>query len=696
MLLLSCQNSKSDHRSWQVYKGGPDANNYSALDQVNKKNVHSLEVAWTFYPTDEPAGFQFWKYECNPIVVDEVMYITSAWRWLYALDAASGSQLWSFDPLENRRGGGVLRGVTYWEGEDGMKRIFVPVRNKVFSVDAQTGELVHDFGENGYIDLNITEGKNRDSLVRVSTPGIIYRDLLIIGGAVSERSGAAPGDVRAFDVRTGALIWTFHTIPWPGEFGHETWPAGSHLTAGGANNWAGMSLDLERGILYVPTGSPTYDYYGADRIGSNLFGNCLLAIDAATGAYIWHFQTVHHDIWDYDLPTAPNLVQVKKNGKLIDAVAQPSKMGFIYVLDRETGEPIFPVEERPVPASKMPKEEAWPTQPFPSLPKPFIRQSMTAKDLVQFSLESRQANQKTLESLWSEGLFTPPSEQGTLFLPGSRGGGEWGGGAYDVETGMLYINANESTEIGRLEKVRQDGYAKNETLYSAGRKFYRKNCAVCHGIDRQGIEINPALQDVGSRLSRTEMLDKIQTGAGIMPSFSSILPGHENEIIAFLTESGKDQPAIQSVKVQDSTTTFLNVTAHGYWLDSMDRPVIAPPWGTLTAINLHTGEHSWQIPLGNHPDLQRPGDPPTGTENYGGPVVTAGGLVFIASTIDRKFRAINKDNGNTLWEVELPGNGLATPSVYEVKGKQYIALAVSEGETFSHTKSSIIVFSLPN
>jgi quinoprotein glucose dehydrogenase len=694
-IFLGCRQDQQSYDTWKVYKGGSEANNYSSLDQINKDNVINLRPVWSFYPDDEPENFRFWKYECNPIVIGDIMYLTSAWRWLYAIQATTGERIWTFDPLQGSRGGGVLRGVTYWEG-GGEERIFVSAGNKLFSVDARTGIADPAFGENGWISLDIVDGENPEARVQLSTPGIIYHDLLIVGAAVSENTGAAPGHVRAFDVRTGRQVWIFHTIPPPGEFGSDTWPDDAYKRIGGANNWAGMSLDEKRGIVYVPTGSPTYDYYGGDRPGANLFGNCILALNAATGAHIWHYQTVHHDIWDYDLPTAPNLITVEREGMRIDAIAQPSKTGFIYVLDRETGEPIFPIEERPVPPSKIPGEQAWPTQPFPTKPESFARQTMTDDDLARFTPEAYQENKKILNDLWFEGLFTPPDDPGTLLIPGSRGGGEWGGGAYDQVSGILYINSNESPEIGRMKRVRKREDNRNETLYSAGQKFYLTYCSTCHGADKKGIEANPSLTDIGERLQRSDILDKIRIGAGIMPSFATMLEGYEDEIMAFLTETGKNEPSLSQGSEPDSSSTYLNVTGHSYFLDSMGRPAIKPPWGTLNAINLHTGDFVWKIPLGNHPELQKPGEPPTGMENYGGPVVTAGGLVFIAATLDQMFRAFDKDTGTLLWEMKLPGNGLATPAVYSIEGRQYIAIAVSIGESLSHIKSGIICFSLPD
>ena len=696
ILLYSCKPEADKYGEWKIYKGGNEANNYSSLKQISKSNVEDLQVAWSFYPSDEPDGFRIWKYECNPIVINGVMYLTSAWRKLYALDATTGQELWSFDPLQGERGGGVLRGVTYWKdslSED--ERIFFSARSKLFAIDANTGQPISEFGEMGSISLELAQpDREEPGTLRLSTPGIIYKDLIITGAVVSESPGAAPGPVRAYSVRTGELAWTFNTIPKPGELGYDTWPEDAYKTSGGANNWAGMSLDETRGVVYIPTGSPTYDYYAADRIGSNLFGNCLIALDAATGKYLWHFQTVHHDLWDYDLPTAPNLITVKKGNKNIDAVAQPTKMGFIYVLDRVTGAPVFPIEERSVPSSNIPGEEAWPTQPFPLKPKSFSKQSISDSDIMAFSEESYESNKQYINDLWFNGLYTPLDFKTTIMFPGSRGGGEWGGAAYDPVSGTLFINSNQLPELGRIEKVRLN-QNKGETLFSSGQAIYLKNCASCHGIEKQGVESMPALVGLEQRLTRDEMIDVISRGNGMMPSFGQLLEQSQEELLAYLTDTGKDV-AVNQASEQDTTSTYRNVINKNLLVDSLGRPMIKPPWGTLHAINLNTGDYNWSVALGNHPEFQKPGEPATGMENYGGPVVTAGGLVIIGATMDRMLRAFDKDTGAVIWEEQLPGNGLANPSVYQVDGRQYIAIAVSIGESFNHTKCGIITYALPD
>ncbi|MDH4090372.1 MAG: PQQ-binding-like beta-propeller repeat protein [Cyclobacteriaceae bacterium] len=706
-LYYGCKPDRNKYRSWTIYKADSESSSYSELSEIDKQNVNQLQVAWTFNPNDA-VGLRPGNSECNPIIVDNVMYATSARHRLYAIEASTGKKIWSFDPFNGGKGGGINRGVTYWESGDD-KRILYTAGNNLFAQDAMTGALIEEFGTGGKVNLKIgLRGDTATIFVIPTSPGIVYRDLLIMGAEVSELYGAEPGYIRAYNIRTGKLEWTFHTIPHPGEPGYETWPKDAWKYAGGVNDWAGMSLDEKRGMVFLALGSPSYDFYGADRIGQNLFGNSVVALDAGTGNYRWHFQTVHHDLWDYDLPAPPNLVTVNRNGKKIDAVAQTTKSGFLFVLDRETGESLFPIEERKVPASRVPGEETWPTQPFPLKPLPYARQHMTIDDLSNFSEPAHDSLVKRFNSLRYEGLFTPPDLDGTLMLPGTRGGSSWGGGAFDYSTSVLYVKSNDSPEIDHLQKVEATPGLEEQPTYFQGKAIYMSYCANCHGRDLKGFEsLYPPLIGIKDKMKKEEALAKIRQGAGRMPAFAAILQGKEKAIIEFLFEKENTKPSQMeseifeihanklSLERTDSADRpmYLNTTAYGHFLDIDGNPGIKPPWGTLNAINLSTGEFVWKIPLGNHPELQEVGAPQTGAAGSGGPIVTAGGLVFIGSTHDRKFRAFDKDTGDLLWETTLPGIANATPCTYWSNGKQYVAVSVSG--TVENPSGNIISFALP-
>jgi quinoprotein glucose dehydrogenase len=694
-LLAACSPAVDEHRTWSIYKADAESSSSSPLMQINKDNVSQLVLAWTFSPGDARAGARGGNAECNPIIVDGVMYATSARHRVYAVNAGTGEQLWSFDPFEGGEGGGICRGVTYWEdGND--KRILYTAGDNLFAQDAKTGKLVASFGNGGKVSMNV--GLRGDpSMISVipTSPGIVYGDLLILGAEVSELYGAEPGYIRAYNIRTGELVWTFHTIPQPGEPGYETWPKAAWQYVGGVNDWAGMSLDHERGMVFLALGSPSYDFYGGDRKGQNLYGNSVVALDAKTGKYIWHFQTVHHDLWDYDLPAPPNLVTVEHGGRRVDAVAQTTKTGFLFLFNRETGEPLFPVEERKVPASHVPGEAAWPTQPFPVKPLPYARQFMTEDDLTAYSPAAHDSLIKKFRSVRYEGLFTPPDLRGTLMLPGTRGGSNWGGGAFDKETGILYVKSNDSPEIDHLQKITPDKSSATQSLYTQGQALYMKHCSACHGRDKNGNEPEfPSLVAVQQKLSKEAVIEKIKKGSGRMPAFEAVLQGKEDAVVAYLFEVTAGRPNQRdadlseiganrmSVKEKesaagDTASIYLNVTPFSHFNDIENRPSIKPPWGTLNAIDLNTGEYAWQIPLGNNAELQEKGAPETGMGGSGGPVVTAGGLVFIAGTRDRAFRAFDKATGKLLWQTTLPGVGNATPCTYMSGGKQYVAISVS-------------------
>ncbi|MFL5560637.1 MAG: PQQ-binding-like beta-propeller repeat protein [Gemmatimonadaceae bacterium] len=693
-LLAACA-GRDPSGDWRVTGGDPGTSRYSPLSQINRANVAQLLVAWTYHSGDATPGERT-EIQSTPIVVDGVMYTTTPALNVVALHADSGTLLWRFDPFAHRtRESHANRGVVYWSGGD-ERRIFFSAGRRLYALDAKTGAPVASFGDSGSIDLGA--GLDReigDAYLIATSPGIIYHDLLIQGTRVGEGEGSAPGDVRAYDVRTGKIRWVFHTIPRTGEYGAETWPADAWKTAGGANSWAGMSLDSVRGIVYVPTGSATPDFYGGSRVGANLFANTLLALDAATGERRWHFQSVHHDLWDRDLPAAPNLVTVSHGGRRVDAVAQISKSGFVFVFDRTTGEPLFPIEERPVPASDLRGEQAWPTQPIPSKPAPFARQSMTEADLAEISPAAHDAALRRFRTLRPNVLFTPPSREGSIVLPGFDGGGEWGGAAVDRESGVLFVNASDVPWIAAMRETPTVAPVER-TSSTSGRAVYESTCAGCHGTDRRGNDRVPALLDVRARLSADQLRQVIERGRGFMPAFSNLPENDKQAVIAYLRGDPAPTASVRGMVHTPAPGVRAPYEFAGYerWRDSSGMPVIKPPWGTLNAIDLNTGEYRWRIPLGMHPALAA-GSAPSGTEQYGGPIVTAGGLVFIAATQDAKFRAFDSATGKLLWETALPAPGYATPATFSVNGRQYVVIAAGGGKLGSPSSDSYVAYTLP-
>jgi quinoprotein glucose dehydrogenase len=689
-------------RDWPITGGDTDNSRSSPLAQIDRNNVRRLEIAWT-YRTGDSLG-QGSQIQATPIVVHGVLYSTTPRGNLFALHAGTGEQIWKFDPGGNGVRGGsfaVNRGVAYWEeGDD--HRIFYPFGSRLFAVDARTGQAIRSFGVNGSTDLS--KGLGRDSanqLVVATSPGVIFRDLIIQGTRVGEGEGSAPGHIRAFDVRTGAVRWIFHTIPQPGEYGHDTWPRDAWRSAGGANSWAGMTVDVARGIVYVPTGSAAPDFYGGDRLGANLFANSLLAIDAATGRRIWHFQTVHHDLLDRDLPAAPNLVTVSHGGRRVEAVAQIAKSGFIFLFDRATGLPLFSVEERPVPASTIAGEQAWPTQPFPTKPAPFARQRVTAEDITTLTPDANAAALARFRTLRSDGPYTPPSLEGSVVFPGFDGGGEWGGAAVDRETGVLYVNSSDVPWIAALAPQATAVATISATAESTGLAVYRLHCASCHGADRRGDGgRSPSLIGVGTRLDVPQIRDVMMRGKGFMPSFASLRPTERESVIAHLigtASAPSDSTVVRGDSSRSPQSARPRYRFRGYerWRDAKGYPAVKPPWGTLNAIDLNTGEYLWKIPLGEHAALTAIGIPTTGTEQYGGPIVTAGGLLFIAATQDERFRAFDKRTGALLWETTLPAAGYATPSTYMVDGRQYVVIAAGGGKLGTKSGDAYVAYALP-
>ena len=693
----SSKSSKDLSRTWAFYKGDEGSSSYSPLDEINAENVNQLENAWTFQMNDLAAGEEPVSSQSNPIIVDGVMYTNSGKQTVYAIDATTGKEIWSCKTLEEGTPSAASRGVTYWEKEDD-KRIFYSSGNSLLAIDAKSGKIIASFGTNGRVNLN--EGMRDDPTkisITLSSPGRIFKDLIIIGARTPDLYGAPPGYIRAYDCKTGKLAWTFHTIPHPGEPGYETWPPDAYKYAGGVNCWAGLSIDSNRGMVFLALGSPSYDYYGADRKGENLYGNCVLALDAATGNYKWHFQTVHHDLWDYDLASPPNLVTVNKDGKQIDAVAQVTKHGFVFVLDRETGKPIYPVEERKVPASNMPGEEAWPTQPFPSTPKAFVKQSMTEDDLNHYSDEDHKAILEKFRSVRYEGLFTPPDLKGTLSLPATRGGANWGGAAYDPNTTYLYIRGNNLPEMITIVDLDKHFAARDNSIFEAGRAVYMKHCSSCHGAEKKGVPPTyPSLVSIKEKMGEKETLEKIRMGGGQMPGYKGVITADEEQaIVAFLHDKKGEQAKEDTEEKAKQTTAvkYGNITGYRTWSDPSGNPAMKGPWNTLSALNLSTGEYAWQIPVGNDEKLQEKGGPITGLLARSGPMVTAGGLVFVSGAADKKLWAFDKGTGKLVWETELPAANNANVCSFHLDGKQFIALSV--GGTKENPSGSIMAFKLP-
>jgi quinoprotein glucose dehydrogenase len=690
IILAGCSQGKDGARSdWAVYLGDKSASHYSWLDQINTANVVRLENVWEYH-TGGDISSNHSQIQCNPLIIDGILYGTTPDLQLFALNAATGVPVWQFNPdPEKKHGMNVNRGVAFWnDGKD--RRILFSSGPYMYAVNSETGMPVESFGDDGKVSLREGLGEWAADLYVVATsPGIVYRDLIIIGSRVSENAGAVPGYIRAFNIRSGRLEWVFRTIPHPGEYGYETWPSEAYKTSGGANSWAGMSLDEKRGIVYVPTGSAAFDFWGGDRKGQNLFANCLLALDAATGKRIWHYQVVHHDLWDRDLPAPPNLFKMRHNGRNIDAVAQITKSGFIFVFDRETGEPLFEIEERNVPESELEGEETWPTQPFPLQPPPFSPQSFTENEVTNISPGSHEYVKNILAGTRTGAQFIPPDLQGSVIFPGFDGGGEWGGAAVDPLTGIMYVNSSVMPWILTMIKARPD----TGSEYGMGSQAYRINCAVCHGTELQGDPAGtyPPLHNLSDKFSRQDILKLINLGKGVMPSFRHLGDEEKAALVAFLTE--KEDVAIKHT--EENSGMPYTFTGYNRFLDQEGYPAIKPPWGLLTAIDLNKGAIIWQETLGEYSELIEKGLPPTGTENYGGPVVTAGGLIFIAASKDEYFRAFDAKTGKELWRYKLPAGGYATPSVYEVQGKQYLVIACGGGKMGTKSGDSYMAFSLP-
>ncbi|HVZ65353.1 MAG TPA: PQQ-binding-like beta-propeller repeat protein [Lacunisphaera sp.] len=692
LALVPISLAASAGRDWPVYLGDKSASHYSELQQITAANVGRLEVAWTWHAGDARGGST--QIQCNPLIIDGVLYATTPQLKVVALDAATGRELWRFAPVEAN---GVNRGLAYWtDGHE--RRLLFGSSHWLNAIDARTGKAIDSFGDHGRVDLAAGLGRDVTGLaIQANTPGVIYHNLIIMGMRLGEGPApAAPGHIRAYDVRTGQMVWRFNTIPQPGEFGYDTWPEDAWQRVGGVNVWTGMTVDEERGLVFCPIGSATFDFWGGDRRGDNLFADCLVALDAATGKRVWHFQFTHHDLWDRDPPSPPVLLTVHRDGQAIPAVAQTTKSGHVWVFNRATGEPLFPVKEIAVPTSDLAGEVTAATQPLPVKPAPFARQLFTADEITDRTPEAHRAVLERFVRLRAHAQFAPPSREGTIIFPGFDGGGEWGGPAADP-AGILYVNGNEMAWV--LSMIETSGGA------TLGQQVYMQNCIGCHGPDRKGNPAAniPALVDLKQRLTRDQAMEVVTKGRNVMPPWGFLSEAQRQAVVGFLLGESETPPdrggasewTTYAPDTRKAPPPPYTHTGYNRWFDPDGYPAVKPPWGTLNAIDLNTGEFLWRVPLGEYPELVAQGRPPTGTENYGGPLVTAGNLIFIGATKDCLFRAFDRATGRELWRAPLPAGGFATPATYEAGGRQFIVIACGGGKMGLPSGDAYVAFALP-
>ena len=679
------QGTKPSHTTWSTYLGNADSSHYTALTQINRSNVDKLEVAWSYDSGNERA------YEFNPIVVGKFMYVIAQHSDIVALDATTGKRIWIHHPNSMGQRFEVHRGINYWQSKDGSdRRLLIPFDNHLEAIDATNGELIKSFGDGGTVDLKVGLGRDPNSMYQIQsgTPGEVFEDLIIVGSETGEDYGSPPGDIRAYDVRTGLMLWIFHTIPHPGEFGYETWPKDTWKTAGGTNCWGEMSLDEKTGIVYIPTGAPTYDFYGADRKGNTLFADSLLALEARTGRLIWYYQLVHHDLWDYDATSAPQLLTVRHSGKDVEVVAEASKQGFLYVFDRATGKPIWPIEERPVPKSNMPGEAASPTQPVPTAPPPFARQEFTVADLDPYILSPRDRERwKTVvQGAINEGLFTPPEQVNSIEMPGNRGGSNWGMTASNPSDATMFVVSMNMPAILKDERRAPPSLwniPTTGTPAQQGKAVYHFYCERCHGENREGAPpAIPSLVNAPANFGESTIKSVVKYGLKDMPGFPDLTDRLLSGLISYLGDPesapgplppGGEPPAGSNL-AGDSTVRYWT----GYGLQPS---IIKPPWSVITAYDLNQGTIKWQVPFGDAPQGAPENLKGTGIMlPRNGPVITATGLLFIATKDEGKLRAYDQETGKVLWSVDLPAASEGVPAIYEVDGREYIVVCATSAK----------------
>jgi quinoprotein glucose dehydrogenase len=702
----------NDHgnHDWRDYGGGPDNAKFSTLKQIDKSNVTKLEVAWT-YPYGETLF--------NPIVARGVIYGKGRNGAMIALGAETGKEIWIHEGLE----GMTRRGVNYWESKDGKdRRLIFSMSDYLQEIDAATGKSIRTFGTDGVVDLREGLGRDPKTIGRImsNTPGKVFENLLLLGSATGEAYFSPPGDLRAYDVITGKLAWIFHTVPHPGEFGYDTWPKDAWKYAGGTNTWGEITIDPERAIAYFPTGSSTFDFYGADRHGANLFANCLIALDARTGKRLWHFQNVHHDLWDYDNTSAPQLTTIRQNGKTIPAVAMAGKTGFLYVFNRVTGAPIWPIEERPVPTkTDVPGEEVFPTQPFPTKPPPFARQKFTVDDINPYMLTPAEREQFTqrVAKARNEGLFTPIGFSEVIHMPGNNGGSNFGSTSANPNDGTVYVISYDIPAIMRLltpEEAAARGGRGRGGPGGPGLSVFQQTCVACHGADRAGTPNGASLIGVSTRLSAEEIRSAVVNGKGRMPPMPQLSDSDVDDVVAYVAAAdgrggpGRGRgpvftgplppgPVVESgpavarpgggfgaggrIGGPQGYPEGVEAPAERYTMDGygLHSNIVKPPFTTLTSYDLNKGTIKWQVPLGDDPRLVAEGVTGTGTAGdfKFGVIPTITGLVFVAGG-DDKLHVYDAATGKQLWEAALGAASRGIPSMYELNGRQYLLMTASD------------------